>query len=369
MKTKFANRFDIIQLIGGGSFGQIYNGIDMKTGEEVAMKIEPVVNNTRSIQLCNEAKIYRILDGALGFPKLKEFATDEGLNALVMEILGDSLYSLFKKSNFKFSLKTVLMIAEQLISRVQFLHSKGIIHNDIKPGNLITGIGKNSNIIYLIDFGLATKFRGFYNNQHIDYSDGHKFFGTPEFASINSYKGVARSRRDDLESIAYILIYFLTGSLPWEKVASCSPNLSEQEISTQILKVKENTNFKELCQNIPEEFLQFLLSVKALEFNEEPDYNMYKSMFRKLFIKKGYVFDEKYDWTIDSAFALFQHRNKNRNQKQLQKNKASALSARPPMIGFTASSPMLKMIFKKKPPERAPSISKEKVRLRFSFNH
>jgi casein kinase 1 len=192
----------------------------------------------------------------------------------------------------KLSLKTVLMLADQMISSVQYIHSKNYIHRDIKPDNFCIGRGSKGNQVFLIDFGLSKKYRDTTTHIHITYNDGNSLTGTARYASINSLKGIEQSRRDDMESLGYVWVYLLKGKLPWMGL-DAKDRKSKYD---KILSVKSKTSIEDLCEGLPEEFATYLYEVRSLRFAQEPDYSKYKDLFRKLFLKLGYIYDYKYDW-------------------------------------------------------------------------
>ena len=212
-----------------------------------------------------------------------------------MELLGESLENLFQHQKRKFSLKTACMLGIQMIDRVEYIHSKKIIHRDIKPDNFTIGNGNKSHIVYILDFGLSKKFWSSSHKKHIPFIKGKKLTGTARYASINALSGFEQSRRDDLESIGYIIMYFIRGSLPWQGLKI---NNKENRYK-KICEKKKNTSAKELCKDFPEEFEKFVKYTRDLQFTEVPDYDYLKSLLKNVIKKSGDVIDFFYDWCTE----------------------------------------------------------------------
>ncbi|KAL0414296.1 UNVERIFIED_CONTAM: Casein kinase-like protein 11 [Sesamum radiatum] len=286
------NKFKLGRKIGGGSFGELYLAVNIQSGEEVAVKLEPV--KTKHPQLYYESKLYMLLQGGTGIPHLKWFGVEGEYNAMVIDLLGPSLEDLFNYCNRKFTLKTVLMLADQLINRVEYMHSRGFLHRDIKPDNFLMGLGRKANQVYIIDYGLAKKYRDLQTHKHIPYRENKNLTGTARYASVNTHLGVEQSRRDDLESLGYVLMYFLRGSLPWQGLKAGTKKQKYDKISEK----KMLTPIEVLCKSYPSEFISYFHYCRSLRFDDKPDYSYLKRLFRDLFIREGYQFDYVFDWTI-----------------------------------------------------------------------
>ena len=280
--------YTVTEAIGKGTFGEIFSGKDTKTGRHVALKFAS--KKDRSLQLLKECKVYRSLNGALGFSPVHHFGEHASSSVLVLDLLAASLEDHLTALKRPFSLKTVLMVADAALARLEFLHLKGFVHRDVKPANFVFGRKSASGVLHLIDFGLATQYRDPRTGEHIPYSENQCVAGTARYASINAHLGIVASRRDDLESLAYMLVYLLKARLPWQ-------GLHSGDKYAAIAKVKMQTSVEELCAGTPREFAVFVDQVRSLRFDDTPDYAFYRKLFRQLFLRQGFQFDGVYDWS------------------------------------------------------------------------
>ena len=308
-----STKYRLQKKIGSGSFGDIYLAVNITNGEEVAVKLER--QKAKHPQLLYESKVYRLLGGGVGIPRIRWFGhfptggvgahghvdrlerMEKDYNVLVMDLLGPSLEDLFNFCSRKFSLKTVLMLADQMIARIEYVHNKNFIHRDIKPDNFLMGIGKDCNKVFIVDFGLAKKFRDSRTKSHISYREGKSLTGTARYASVNAHLGIEQSRRDDVESLGYVFMYFLRGHLPWQGLKAATKKQKYEKISEK----KMSTQVETLCKGFPGEFGMYLNYCKGLRFEEGPDYMYLRQLFRILnrtVNQDGKAYDFVFDWTI-----------------------------------------------------------------------
>eukprot|EP01001_Neometanema_parovale_P001326 NODE_1152_length_1866_cov_194.805508_g1092_i0.p1 GENE.NODE_1152_length_1866_cov_194.805508_g1092_i0~~NODE_1152_length_1866_cov_194.805508_g1092_i0.p1 ORF type:complete len:498 (+),score=49.32 NODE_1152_length_1866_cov_194.805508_g1092_i0:129-1622(+) len=305
--STLGNRFRIVRKIGGGGFGMVFEAKDLQTGNTVAVKVEFLTGQHRTL-LQFEARIcegFSRIGGngkaernELGFPTFYQYGSHSNVAYIAMEKLGPSLDLLLKYCRPRLSLKTVLILAEQSISRIERFHSKGLVHRDIKPHNFSMGWGKNGMVLYLIDFGLATRFCNS-DHVHMPFTTGKGLIGTPWFCSINAHEGNELSRRDDLESLFYVFAYLLRGSLPWQTVRAATQAAQNAAIREQ----KVGTALKLLLSELPAEFVSFYNYVRSLGFKKKPNYSQMRKLFEGLFEKQGFIRDDNFDWVVRHQIA------------------------------------------------------------------
>lgn len=292
MEVRVGGKYRLGRKIGSGSFGDIYIGSNMTNNDEVAIKLEAV--KSKHPQLLYESKLYKILAGGIGIPTVHWYGIEGDYNVMVIDLLGPSLEDLFTICNRKFHLKSVLMLADQMLNRIEYVHSKNFIHRDIKPDNFLIGRGKKMSVVFIIDFGLAKKFRDPKSQQHISYREGKNLTGTARYASINTHLGIEQSRRDDLEALGYVLMYFNRGSLPWQGLKATS----KKDKYDKIMEKKMSTPVEILCKHFPYEFITYLNYCRSLRFEDRPDYSYLRRLFKDLFFRENFQYDFVFCWTV-----------------------------------------------------------------------
>ena len=281
-------KYKVLKLLGSGSFGKVYLGQHKKSGELVAIKCEDLESNSNLLK--NETKIYNALNGGEGIANVRWYGVDKSKRYAVLDLLGKSLDDL-KKKHKSFSLKTTLLVAIQLINRIEYIHSKGFIHRDIKPENFMFGRnGIKKNILFIIDFGLSKPYLN--GGIHLSNRSGRKMIGTPRYASLNVHNGNEYSRRDDLISIGYMIVYLFKGILPWQGIQGKTKNDKYKKIS----KIKNNISNNELCNGMCSEMILFFDYCFDLDFDDKPNYGFLRKLFNRALQKSDFKQDYNYDW-------------------------------------------------------------------------
>jgi serine/threonine protein kinase len=260
-------KYKIINKIGGGSFGQIYKGQNIRTSEFVAIKVEPIAGGINLLK--HESIIYQYLQNCRGVPSVKWFGKDEQNYYMVINLLGESLQSIKNKKQ-TFSLRLVLQIGIQITKLLKTIHDKGLVHRDIKPDNFLLGLDNDKNNIYIIDFGFCKTYAR--DGIHIPLSKTSSLIGSLTYASTKAHDFIELARRDDMESLGYMLIYFYLGNLPWQTVSDT--NNIHVEIKGLKKKILESVE-------IPGGLIEYLKYVVNLGFDEEPDYSLAIHIFER----------------------------------------------------------------------------------------
>ena len=260
-------KYKIINKIGEGSFGLIYKGQNIRTNEYVAIKIEPIENELKLLK--NESTIYQYLNNNEGIPNVKWFGKDNINYYMVINLLGHSLQTIKNKYN-KFSLKLILQIGIQIINILKTIHSNGLVHRDIKPDNFLLGLNNESKLIYIIDFGFCKSY--ITDEKHISQKQTKNLIGSYTYASINAHNFIELSRRDDLESLGYLLLYFYFGTLPWQNILLLEEN-SNDKIKYLKMQIIENNK-------LPSVLINYMKYTRKLNFEEKPNYELIIGTFK-----------------------------------------------------------------------------------------
>ena len=286
----FLDKYLIKEQIGCGSFGRVYRLEHSDSLRSYALKID--ISHKGNVLM--EARTLSEIQGLVGIPKLFNHGIEEDYSYMIIELLGSNLHKVLKDCNGKFSLSTVIFCIKQILERIESLHKKGYLHRDLKSHQILLSLNKK--LLFLTDFGLSRKYE--MNSYHISYQSSCPRIGNATFSSLSNHSGVRQSRRDDLESVAYMSFYLAKGVLPWQ----CSRKMTTGSKWQSIFQVKSNCKVDDLCVDCPKEFGVFLTYTRSLRFEEKPDYAFCQSLF-DLVISREQLQINRVDW-IDTSLDL-----------------------------------------------------------------
>jgi len=301
----FFSKYKAIKKLGEGSFGKVYKA--EYNGDYYAIKMENKSKEQGLLEL--EATIMSYLKGP-NIPFIKSYGYSGDFNVLVMQLLDKSLEDLINKYN-TFSIKTVAILGYQMVNIMQYIHDRHIIHRDIKPDNFVMGAQEDNAKLYILDFGLAKKYRSSRTLVQYPYVKKKKLTGTARYASIHALEAYEQSRRDDLESVGYVLMYFLRGNLPWQGLKV----RSKEDRYKKILEKKKETSSQDLCKDFPHEFFEYVDYSKNLEYEENPDYDFLRQKFLDVLKGLNEELDYIYDWTTKSDLKKRQNKKSRENSE------------------------------------------------------
>ena len=283
----FFKKYKALKRIAEGSFGSIYEGINIRTNDKIAIKLE---DRTQYNLLEEEGYTLFTLKG-FGIVELISYGRNKEYNIMIQPLLGDSIYKIFLNCKKNFTLKDICLIGLQCLDRLEWIHNKNFIHCDIKPENFLFG-RKDPKIIYMIDFGLSKKYRSERTMKHIIFSTKKKMIGTARFASVNSLKGYELSRRDDMESFCYMILFFILKKLPWQGIKT----QNQYKRFAKICEIKEKFNIDDYKEIIPFEIITIFKYVKKLKFEEEPNYDKIRNLFKKFLKQINFNDNDTFSW-------------------------------------------------------------------------
>lgn len=268
-------------VIGSGSFGKVLYGTSIDKSKDYAIKFEK--SSVKHSVIKDEMKILQDLSGGEGIPNIYYYGQIDEYKVLVMDLLGPSLDKFYKISDKKLTLETTVNFGIEMIHRIEYVHSKNYLHRDIKPNNFLLGkfdknFNKVDNTVYIVDFGLSKPYVDPLTNKHYEYRDNSRFVGTPRYASLNTHLGIRQGRRDDLEAIVYVLIYFLKSELPWQGIKAKTKSEKKEKIKNK----KKRISINKLCEGLPMEFFHIVDYVKNLQFEDKPNYDYIRRMLSRV---------------------------------------------------------------------------------------
>ena len=302
-------KYHPIKAIGKGTFSTVYASINIITKALVAIKAEK--RGKDNIQLLqSEAFLLYSLRG-FGIPEVLSYGRIKTHNILVLPLLGKSLLDMFILGNSNTNINDICSVAIQILDRIEWVHSNNIVYRDIKPENFLFG-KKDNDVLYLIDFGLCRKYKSSRTGKHIKPKCLGKFTGTSRYASVYAMAGNEQSRRDDIESIGYMIIFFMKKRLPWQGIKG----RTYKECYHKLFLMKKYMKIEELCKNLPREIIDYMNIAKAMKFEQEPDYKHLKDLFKSILKKNNVIFDKYiYSWCRKEISNSKDYNAKNNDKK------------------------------------------------------
>lgn len=279
------NRYQILSELGKGGFGMVYKVLDLAKSQEFALKLESF--NRGSIY--QEIKILQDLQGGVGISKVHDNGKFNIYSYMVLDLLGQNLSSM-RRSLSGFSLNTVMLLLNETLTRIEYIHSKGYIHRDIKPQQFLVG---PKDTIYLVDYGISKKY--IIDGHHMAFQSQCERAGSSSYASVNSHIGFRLSRRDDLESWIYMGVFLKQGFLPWQQRKSMNNNRKWQNAFT----IKRNIKDEELFSQCPKQFIAMLDYVRSIKFEEKPNYEFLRELIFRVKLECSLNL-KIFDWMIES---------------------------------------------------------------------
>lgn len=312
MEMDFLNKiifgkFQTMKLIGKGAYSRVFSVRNIANKKTYAMKVQDRSELYGNLE--NEAYNLYQLKG-LGIPKIISYGHYRKYNVLVMELLGKALDKLFIENiniGEKLRKKDAILAGIQMIDRIEHIHSKNLLHLDIKPDNFLVG-EPDSSLLYIIDFGFTKQYKSFRTGKHIQYSKKSFFNGNLLFSSARTMNGIESSRRDDLESLGYVLIHLFSKELPWKNLHYKNKN----EYAQKAFRLKKTLPLETLCKDAPKEMIDFMKYVKSLKFEEEPKYDYLRNLLENS-IKK--YKDPHFSWA-NKALIKFERNYTMKNNKK-----------------------------------------------------
>jgi len=285
-------RFTFEEPLGKGGFAFVFGGKDTFKNHDIAIKVENKERKNASRSIKKEYRLlYNLCKAECPVPKVYWCGRCDNRRVMVMERMGDSLSDYFKLCGKRFTFETGIRLTIELINILESLHNAGVLHRDIKLQNFLTGYRDNT-MVAVCDFGLSDYYIDPTNNQHIECTSGHSRYGTVRYASLNNHRGIEQARRDDLESLGYVMIYATKGSVPWQQIR----DEDRRKKWSKVYNMKCQIKLEELCERLPSCFLKFMKAVRKLEFADKPDYDGLRKIFNDSYTENGVTRTGKYDW-------------------------------------------------------------------------